>query len=355
MRILYRRRQRAHDRNMHKMNQLVLLALASSVALWPGTHATYLRPTTVISPDKDWLLEPDPRRASPVVVRALDNATLALENGFLARVFAISPFFATWDVATIRGSALRAISAEATVTLDGRTYAVGGGVPLLDDGSGNACPLPSGIGPPNNCPTAYFNRSTPYAANASAFQYQSHWTSAPTAPFAWKPARHAPDMPWPPLGLRLSVNLTAPTDADPAHKDVVVTMHYEMYQGIPAMSKWMTVALAQGGGTPAAAAGQPSRVQSQAEAVQAVPPEQQGPVCIQPCDAMLPPSSWESRWIVAPDSTGPVQLAGAQGLCLSLSAGTSYHSYNDEIDALPCNASDPMQLWRFRPLPAQAR
>ena len=71
----------------------------------------------------------------------LDAKTIALTNGLLARVFAIDPFFATWDIATSRGSAIRAVSEEATVTLDGRTYLVGGAIPLLDDTSG-ACPLP---------------------------------------------------------------------------------------------------------------------------------------------------------------------------------------------------------------------
>lgn len=197
------------------------------------------RPTITINTTADWLLQPDPRLSPAVVeLQQLDNQTIALTNGLVARVFAVSPFFATWDIVTDQGSVIRGISDEATVTLDGRTYTVGGAHPLLDDGSGKACPLPSGVGPSNNCPTAYLNRSTPYAANKSAFSYTSHWTSTPTKPFPWKPARHAPDMPWPPLGLRLSVNMTAPADCAPAHKDVVVTLHYEMYQGVPAMSKW---------------------------------------------------------------------------------------------------------------------
>jgi hypothetical protein len=63
------------------------------------------------------------------------------------------------------------------------------------------------------------------------------------APFPWKQARHAPDMPWPPLGLRLSVNFTAPTTSLPAHRNVVVTAHYEMYSGAPVVSKWLEVVL----------------------------------------------------------------------------------------------------------------
>jgi hypothetical protein len=203
------------------------------MALMMASAFAYERPTLEIkATGKDWLLQPDPR-LSPAVAELvqLDNQTIALTNGLLARVFAVSPFFATWDITTTSGSAIRGISDEATVSLDGRTYTVGGAYPLLENGT--ACPLPDGVGPSNNCATAYLNRSHPYAADASAFQYAAHWTSLPTAPFPWEPARHAADMPWPPLGLRLSVNMTAPADCAPAHRGVVVTLHYEMYHPLP--------------------------------------------------------------------------------------------------------------------------
>ena len=160
------------------------------------------------------------------------------------------------------------------MTLDGQTYAVGGGIPLLDATSGQACPLPQGVGPVNNCPTAYLNRSTPYGLNVSAFRYAGHWTSQPTAPFPWKQARHAPDMPWPPLGLRLNVNMTAPPDCAAAHKDMVVTLHYDMYQGIPAMSKWLTVTHA--GKPKMGAASIPEAKQNVQSKPLGVPPSQQG-------------------------------------------------------------------------------
>jgi hypothetical protein len=277
-----------------------------------------------------------------VQLQQLDNYTVALTNGLVARVFAVSPFFATWDIATLRGSALRAVSDEATVTLDGRTYSVGGAMPLLENGK--ECPLPHGVGPVDNCATAYFNRSNPYGANASAFAYVAHWTSVPTAPFPWRPARHAPDMPWPPLGLRLNVNMSAPADCDPAHQDIVVTLHYEMYQGIPAMSKWLTVThTGKGDRSIEPPLPPPPPPASQL----GLPEDQQGPICIEPCDAVLPPSDWVGRWLVTADVVAPITLAGQAGLCLTLKQGVAYHSYNDEMDALPCNQSDPLQQWLF--------
>jgi hypothetical protein len=312
---------------------VMLTRFTVALALLAGVLAEtpYQRPTLVISnPASDWLLQPDPRLSPAVVeLQQLDNQTIALTNGLVARVFAIEPFFATWDIATSKGSAIRAVSEEATVTLDGRTYHVGGAFPLLDDGSGAACPLPHGVGPANNCPTAYFNRSNPYAANTSAFVYLAHWTSAPTAPFPWKQARHAPDMPWPPLGLRLNVNMTAPADCAPAHKDIVVTLHYEMYQGIPAMSKWLTVTHTGHNVSTAAttAAAPTATITTTTKPPQqlGLPVDQQGPVNIQACDTKLPPSDWESRWLLAPDAVGSVKLNGGAGLCLTLTPGQAYH------------------------------
>jgi hypothetical protein len=346
----------------------MLVAPQAWLSLFVVTSAAqlYERPTLHIDAPSDWLLQSDPR-ASPNIVelRQLDNQTIALTNGLLARVFAVAPFFATWDIATSKGSALRGISEEATVTLDGRTYNVGGAFPLLDDGS--ACPLPHGVGPTNNCPTAYMNRSTPYGPNASAFTYMAHWTSKPTAPFPWRRARHAPDMPWPPLGLRLSVNMSAPADCAPAHKDVVVTMHYEMYQGIPAMSKWLTVthtgtgvdngdANGSLGNNPVASHEHGhshthehthDRAHSHSHSRVGLPVDQTGPINIQACDTTLPPSDWESRWLLTPDVAGLVRLSGGRSLCLAITQGQAYHEFNDQIDALPCNASDPLQQWMF--------
>ena len=321
------------------------MAAATLCWLLQSTYSSYERPTVVIGASSDWLLEGNPRLSPAVVtLKTLDNDTISLSNGLLARVFAIKPFFATWDIATSSGSALRAISEEATVTLDGKKYAVGGAIPLLADGT--ACPLPKGVGPVDNCPTAYFNRSTAYGPPLNgAFTYSTHWTSAPTKPFPWKPARHAPAMPWPPLGLRLNVNLTAPVDALPEHRDVVVTLHYEMYQGMPAMSKWMTVTHTggdEGRDRAAAAAAAPPSL--------GLPPDQQSSICIEPCDQKLPPSDWESRWLLTPDVAGPIKLSGASAganLCLTLVQGEAYHAFNNQMDAQTCNESNPLQRWRF--------
>ena len=99
-----------------------------------------------------------------------------------------------------RFGAPRAFSPEAVVELDGYTYHVGGLVLTRADDPTAVCATPSGAGPPGSCPVAYLNRSQPYIGNISAFQYVSHATSLPTAPFPWTPAHDTLAMT--PAGLR---------------------------------------------------------------------------------------------------------------------------------------------------------
>ena len=183
--------------------------------------------------------------SDPLPDRIQNSSNLyVLGNGLLSRVFATTTdgAWATWDIITATdGSALRAMSPEATLTLDQTTYHIGGLVPITLDGA--PCAAPSGVGPTGSCPVAYSNSSQRYAVNGSAFQYVNHSTSLPEAPFPWKPgSRHSRStVNWPPKGLKLSVNFRAPATALPRHLETTVTVNYEMYDGHPIISKSVTV------------------------------------------------------------------------------------------------------------------
>ena len=92
-------------------------------------------PTVTINGDTtpDWLLHLPAQFPAPSLEQ-LDRRTIALTNTLIARVFTLEPEFATWDIQTPRGSALRAVSPEGEVTLDGVRYQIGGLLPLQDDG-----------------------------------------------------------------------------------------------------------------------------------------------------------------------------------------------------------------------------
>ena len=200
----------------------------------------------------DWLIHPLSTPAT--VTLAADGCELRLTNGLLQRTFAVpgvrcpAPNFATTDLTDISNadmppkSVLAALDVEAAVELDGDRYDVGG--------FNNSCPRWVRTEPHvtheeifSTC--AYLNRSQPSytkpTANASAFRYVSHTTGSTVAPFPYERARHAADTPWPPAGIHLAVTFTAPPNAAPSIRGINVTVHYELYESIPAMTKWLTV------------------------------------------------------------------------------------------------------------------
>ena len=124
----------------------------------------------------------------------------------------------------------RGLSPESNLTLDGRAYNVGG------------C---QGVGPDHFefwNPEVYLGN---LSADANAFQYISHAVSPPVEPFKWKPGTRysPPTVVWPPAGIHLSVNFGPPASAPPEHQHVTVTVNYEMYVGLPALRKWVSVSV----------------------------------------------------------------------------------------------------------------
>ena len=174
---------------------------------------------------RDWLVD---KITDPTTVTRTAKGTLLLSNTLISREFLIEPDFATIDfrdLHTTNSSILRCVKPEAVITLDGIEYNVGG------------------VKPGTHC--AYFNRTTFWhnkTLDAQAFHFKSYEVATPTAPFSYKPNRFAPeDIQWPPKGIHLRVYFEAPYIAPLAHKYVTVVVNYEMYDGIPLLSKWLDV------------------------------------------------------------------------------------------------------------------
>ena len=123
---------------------------------------------------------------------------------------------------------LRATSPEAVVTLDGVEYNVGG-----LDGQTEFSFLN----------TSLLRNFTP-AAGAFVFRPPYRLNTSTQKRYEWTPgARHSDaSAQWPPLGLSLELDFVAPDDAPAAHQDVTITVVYEMYTGIPVLSKWVRIA-----------------------------------------------------------------------------------------------------------------
>ncbi|MFK7845422.1 MAG: alpha-galactosidase [Rhodothermales bacterium] len=171
----------------------------------------------------DWLI--DARAYEAGVYKTANPNELTLSNGLISRTFRLSP-----NAATVRlsnhvtdESVIRGVKPEAVLMIDSVRYEIGGMK-----------------GQPNY---AYLTDEwiDKLERDSMAFQFASIETGEPAARMAWKQSRHhAPDVSWPPKGQYLKMNYRAPEAA--IHlRDVTVSIHYIMYDGIPAYSKWLTV------------------------------------------------------------------------------------------------------------------
>lgn len=172
----------------------------------------------------DWLVT---KISTPSELIKIGPDTIRLTNGIVQRDFLVSPDFVTIDFFSLekQSSLLRAVGPEALVIMDELYYNIGGVV--------------------TNIPRAYLNRTDlilNMTVDSNAFHYVGHSTGMPIAPFKYRPKRGAPkDIVWPPKGLRLDVDFKAPFWAPYSHHLVTVTVHYEMYDGIPLISKWISI------------------------------------------------------------------------------------------------------------------
>ena len=174
--------------------------------------------------DLDWLVSDV---QTPTKLSKRPDGSLELSNGLITRVFSITPGFTTIDYYshTKKASLLRCLNPEASISFDYVNYNVGSVV--------------------DNIHHAYLNRTAlkeNVTEDIHAFKYVRHRVHPPDAPFSYTPKRFAPkDIVWPPKGLRLDVEFVAPRSAPATHRDINITIHYEMYDGIPLMSKWLTI------------------------------------------------------------------------------------------------------------------
>lgn len=169
----------------------------------------------------DWLLHPAPYRAQ--VSERAEGKELVLENGLIRRVLRVSPNAATvaFENVLSRESYLRGVKPEAVVELDGKRYEIGG----LKGQPNYAFLQPDWI--------------PALKADPGAFRYVGHAVGQPVERMAWKRVRHhAPGVQWPPSGVTLRLDFVGPEG--PA-AGVRVSVHYELYDGIPCYSKWITL------------------------------------------------------------------------------------------------------------------
>jgi hypothetical protein len=171
----------------------------------------------------DWLIDPSSFKARI----AEDDARreVVLTNGLIRRTFRLSPNAATVDFQNLMTgeSVLRAVKPEATIELDGRKFEIGG----LKGQPEHAYLL-----------AEWLDAMT---TNPGAFRFSDLNVGETQARFEWKKKRYAAETSWPPPGVALTMNFEPAAAVAGAARDIAVAIHYELYDGLPLLAKWLSV------------------------------------------------------------------------------------------------------------------
>lgn len=186
-----------------KLKLLIILALATKAIAQ--------------NPSKDWLITPTTSRSE------VKNGPkwLELSNGLIARRIQISPNASTTSFKNlVTGEEfIRSVRPEARLVLNGKPYHVGGlygqkeKAYLLDDWIPN------------------------FTKNDADFQYVRHETSEVQPHFQWNCQTWASQKKMP-TGKHVKLFFAASAED---LKNVEVVVHYEIFDGVPVLCKWLTV------------------------------------------------------------------------------------------------------------------
>ena len=177
------------------------------------------RPLSTGSPT-DYLIDSSHARAA--AYRDADGKSLILDNQLIRRTWRLVPDGAcvAFDNLITGQSMLRSVRPEARLTVDGSSHLVGG----LEGQPNHAYLTPE-----------WLESMTP---DSKALHLVDFEITTPQKRLAWKQVRHhAHDARWPPRGVALRMDYELPGDAGKFR----VSVHYEIYDGVPVMSKWITV------------------------------------------------------------------------------------------------------------------
>ncbi len=168
---------------------------------------------------KDWLIENSAYNATIT----LENKDIVLDNGLVQRKIRIAPNAATIEFKNkVTGETmLRSIKPEAEITLNGQVYAVGGLQGLKEHGY---------------VLEEWIDELT---SNVNAFQYVDHSMGNIKPKIKWSgQKRYHTSKSVAPSGKELILRFKhSAAELD----GIIVNVHYEIYDGLPLIAKWVTV------------------------------------------------------------------------------------------------------------------
>ena len=166
----------------------------------------------------DWLLDATAFRAG--VYRGAGPSDLVLTNGLSERSFRLSPNLACYSFRNLLTGQemIRAIKPEALVTINGKETPIGGLKGQFEYGY------------------IKYEWMDRFTAETGSFKLQDFTVNDIRARLEWSPKRWVPETTWPPGGKEVTFTFTSVN-----FPDVVAEVHYELYDGIPLMSKWLVL------------------------------------------------------------------------------------------------------------------
>lgn len=172
---------------------------------------------------EDWLVTPVNQQVKLLLQKNKDGETakLMLTNGLASRTFYIAGNIGCISFKNLSDDAeyIRAIKPEARVMLDSVWYNIGGLV-----------------GQPEK---AYFLEQwcASLVAEPDAFYFSGMEIRDPEPRYPWQVKYNAVNTGWPPKGLHIIMHYQPPAGMS----GVTIDVHYEMYEGMPVIRKWLTV------------------------------------------------------------------------------------------------------------------
>jgi len=179
-------------------------------------HAEYLK-----RPVSDWLIAPSGFEAGVYSTGHADE--IVMTNGLIRRTWRLRPNGASvgFDNLMTGASILRAVKPEAYIKLDWQAETPVGGLVGQPDGA--------------YLKPQWLDQMT---VDPNAFRCTGFRIGKTKERFPWKRTQFAVDQPWPPPGASLSLRFEA---GRPGPSGITVFVCYEMFDGIPLLSKWVII------------------------------------------------------------------------------------------------------------------
>ena len=202
---------------------LMFLAFSAPPHLTAQAGAGLESPQSWLAPSAarpDWLVAGTTETTR--VIRRLDDREIELNNGLVRRVWRLHPGGATvaFDNLVTGQSLVRGVKPEAVLDINGTHVNVGGMLGQPDYAYLKPEWLDSLIEEPGSLRCTGFDIGKPLAR------------------FPWKLVRRATSTAWPPPGAALTLRFE-PRGGPLA--GLAVLVHYEMYDGIPVVAKWLDI------------------------------------------------------------------------------------------------------------------